>query len=224
MPDRLAIAVDGPCASGKGTVARGVARELGYQYVDTGAMYRAVAQVARQRGVAWDDEAALGPLAAGLRFAFTWDGDLLRVVVDGVDLTEAIRTDEIGRGASDVSKLPAVRGALLDLQRGLGLAGGVVMDGRDIGTVVLPDAGLKIYLDADVDERAQRRYAEMVRRGIDTTLPETREALVARDRQDMERAHAPLRQADDAVRVDTTGMDIPAAIDAVLGLARARGA
>lgn len=224
MPDPIAIAIDGPSASGKGTVAKGVARALRYQYVDTGAMYRAVAYVARQRGVSWDDEARLAPLAAGLRFSFSFDGELLRMNVDGEDLTTAIRTDEIGRGASDVSKLQGVRDALLGLQQAMGAAGGVVMDGRDIGTVVLPDARLKVYLDADVEERAQRRYAEMVQRGVNTTLQETRTGLVARDKQDMERAHAPLRQADDAVRVDTTGMSIPDAIDRVLALARARGA
>ncbi|HMV67426.1 MAG TPA: (d)CMP kinase, partial [Myxococcota bacterium] len=161
----ITIAVDGPASSGKGTVARAVARALGYAYVDTGAMYRSVALVASRRGVGWDDEPALADLAAGLSFRFGWDGARLRVEVDGEDVTAAIRADTFGTGASRVSRLPRVRAALLDLQRALGAAGGVVMDGRDIGTVVLPAADLKVYLDADVHERARRRHAEIVGRG-----------------------------------------------------------
>lgn len=218
----LTIAVDGPGSSGKGTVARGVARALGYQYVDTGAMYRSVALVARERGLSWSDEAAVSALASGLEFHFEWSGDVLVVVVDGVDLTTAIRADDIGRGASDVSVLPGVREALLGLQRQLGEAGGVVVDGRDIGTVVLPDADLKVFLDAALDERARRRHEELVRRGGTSSLAEVRAALELRDRQDRERAIAPLRQAPDAVHIDTTHMTIPAAVEAVLALARRR--
>ncbi len=221
---RLVIAVDGPASSGKGTVARQVARVLGYQYVDTGAMYRAVALVAHDRGVAWDDEPALSALAGALRFRFAWDGDLLAVFVDDRDVTREIRAEEMGEGASAVSKLPGVRTALLDLQRALGADGGVVMDGRDIGTVVLPDADLKIYLDASLEERALRRHEELLRKGEQVHYEDVLDSIAARDKQDRERAVAPLVQADDAVHVDTTDLTIRQAIDAVLALARARSA
>jgi cytidylate kinase len=138
----IAIAVDGPAASGKGTAARALARALGYAFIDTGAMYRAVALVARRAGVSWDAEAELGRLAQDLDFAWRWDGEGLRLSVRGEDVTEALRDGEIGTGASRVSRHPAVRAALLEAQRAAARRGGVVMDGRDIGTVVLPDAEL----------------------------------------------------------------------------------
>jgi cytidylate kinase len=220
----ITIAIDGPASSGKGTVARAVARALRYAYVDTGAMYRAVAWTADQRGVAWDDEAALTTLAQGLRFEFAWDVDLLRVWVDGVDITTALRLDRFGTGASLVSKLPGVRTALLGLQRDLGARGAVVMDGRDIGTVVLPDAQLKIYLDADVSERARRRHEELIERGELVHFDEVLAALQERDRQDMERSVAPLKPAADAVRLDSTELTPRQVVDRVLSAARERGA
>jgi cytidylate kinase len=216
----ITIAVDGPASSGKGTVARAVARELGYAYVDTGAMYRAVALCAERRGVSWEDENALAALASGLRFRFSWRGELLRVEVDGEDVTSEIRLDQYGTGASRVSRQPAVRLALLGLQRALGAAGGVVMDGRDIGTVVLPDAELKIYLDADVHERARRRYEEILRRGEAVVLEQVLAAMVERDRLDMQRDVAPLRPADDAVVIDSTGRTPQAVTEQVLVLAK----
>jgi cytidylate kinase len=219
---RLTIAVDGPGSSGKGTVARGVARELGYRYVDTGAMYRAVALRAREAGVDWDDAEGVAALARALRFEFDWDGEVLRVQVDGHDVTRPIRADDIGQGASRVSTHPAVREALLGLQRSLGAEGGVVMDGRDIGTVVLPDAQLKVFLDASLEERARRRHEELIRRGETPHVADVRAALEARDHQDRERAVAPLRPAEDAVVIDTTALSITQAIDALLSIARAR--
>jgi CMP/dCMP kinase len=214
----LTIAVDGPGGSGKGTVARGAARALGYQYVDTGAMYRVVALFARRRGVDWDDAEGVADVARGLRFGFQWDEDVLRVVVDGEDVTREIRADEIGQGASRVSRHAAVRDALIGLQRALGAGGSVVMDGRDIGTVVLPDADIKIYLDASLEERARRRHEELLRQGGVAHLAEVRDALAARDRQDRERAVAPLRPAEDAVILDTTDLTIRHAVDALLAL------
>jgi cytidylate kinase len=216
----IAIAIDGPASSGKGTVARGVARALGYAYVDTGAMYRSVALVAQQRGVPWDAHEALGVLAASLDFRFRWADGTLTVHVDGEDVSTAIRTHDIGTGASRVSKHPPVRDALLDLQRGLAKAGGVVMDGRDIGTVVLPDAELKVYLDASLDVRAQRRHGELCERGESPDLAAIRAAIASRDEADASRDVAPLKPADDAHIVDTTALDVDGAIAAVLALVR----
>jgi CMP/dCMP kinase len=217
----LIIAVDGPGSSGKGTVARGVAAALGYRYVDTGSMYRAIALLASRRGVAWSDADALAALARSVVFDFEWDGDVHRVLADGEDVTRAIRGDEIGQGASLVSRHPGVRDALLGLQRGLAAAGGVVMDGRDIGTVVLPNADLKVYLDASIDERARRRREELLRRGETVTAAEVRDALILRDKQDSERVVAPLRVAPGAVVVDTTELTVRQAVDALLALVRA---
>lgn len=221
---RITIAVDGPGSAGKGTVAKGVARALGYQYVDTGAMYRAVALFCRRRGIAWNDDQGAARVASSLDFQFSWTGDVLVVQVDGEDVSSAIRQDGIGRGASDVSALPAVRKALLELQQGMGAKGGVVMDGRDIGTVVLPDADLKIFLDASLDERARRRHEELIRRGETVPLNQVRAGLAFRDKQDSERAVAPLKQADDAIYLDSTEYSAAQMIDHVLDLARERGA
>ncbi len=223
MP-RITIAVDGPGSAGKGTVAKGVARALGYQYIDTGAMYRAVALVCRHKGIAWNDDAACAAVAAELAFEFRWTGDVLHILVDGEDITSEIRQDGIGRGASDVSALPSVRKALLGLQRALGAEGGVVMDGRDIGTVVLPDSELKIYLDAELDERARRRHEELVRRGETVPVNQVRAGLAFRDKQDSEREVAPLKQADDALFVDSTALSAAQVVEKVLALARERGA
>lgn len=213
---QLTIAIDGPASAGKGTVARGVARRLGYQYIDTGAMYRSVAWIAREQGLSWSDEQAVAQLARELSFAFVWDGDTLRIEVDGTDCTRFIRTDSIGTGASLISSHPAVRAALLDQQRQLGERGGVVMDGRDIGTVVLPHADLKVFLDADLDVRAQRRHEELLRRGEVLSFTEVRASLDARDRQDRERDTAPLSCADDAIRMDTSELTERQAVEAVL--------
>ena len=217
---KLTIAVDGPASSGKGTVARGVARALGYQYVDTGAMYRTVALLAQEREISWSDVTAVSELAQSLQFRFIWDGDVLRVFAGDREVTSLIRHDGIGRGASEVSAHPSVRTALLELQRQLGHQGGVVVDGRDIGTVVLPDADLKVFLDADVDERARRRHEEMLRHGEVSSYHDVHDAIERRDRQDRGRAVAPLKQAHDAIVLDTTNLTIRQATDAVLALAR----
>jgi len=201
---RLTIAIDGPASSGKGTVARLVARDLGYAYIDTGAMYRSVALAAMNLALDLQDAEALGALAAALDFRFEWSGDDLRIFVDGEDWSERIRTEAVGMGASNVAVHAPVRRALLDRQRQLGQAGGVVMDGRDIGSVVLPDADLKVYLDASREERAIRRHREMLARGLDVAIETILREVTDRDAKDRERAEAPLIQAHDAVYLDTT--------------------
>lgn len=217
----MRIAIDGPASSGKGTVARLVARTLSLPYIDTGAMYRAVGLFALEQGVSLSDGPALAQLASRLDFSFSWDGTTLRLAVNGRDITEAIRTEVIGRAASDVAAIPDVRRALLERQRALAREEGVVMDGRDIGTVVLPDAELKIYLDASLPERARRRARELKDRGDDEDTQEIMIDLKARDAQDSGREVAPLKQADDAVYIDTTTLTTRQACDQVVALARA---
>lgn len=212
-----AIAIDGPSGAGKGTVARAVARALDYEYVDTGAMYRAVAWKARHDGVVVDDEAAVASIAARARFDLGGD----RVVIDGHDVTQPIRTPEIDIAAAAVARLPRVRAALVERQRGLAAQGGVVMEGRDIGTAVLPDAAVKIYLDAAPEERAARRARDPAHVASGRALGEVADALAARDHLDRTRDASPLVQAPDAVRVDTTGVPLEAVIARVLAIVTA---
>jgi cytidylate kinase len=220
----LCIAIDGPAASGKGTVARGLAAALGYTYVDTGTLYRTVALRAGQLGIPLDDEASLSELAAALPVELCWDGKRLSVVLDGADVSQAIRAETVGQGASAVATLPGVRAALLDLQQRLGEAGGVVMDGRDIGSVVMPKAELKVYLDASLEERATRRLLELQGRGIEADFEQLCREVAARDTQDAGRAVAPLQILPDSWRLDTTGMGPEQVLAAVLAEAYRRGA
>lgn len=217
----LTIAIDGPASSGKGTVARKVAETLGYAYVDTGTMYRAVGLMALRAGVDPKDAPGTTEIARGLHFGFDWHKGQLRILVDREDLSGAIRNEAVGKAASAVAVHPGVRAALLQTQRDLGAGGGVVMDGRDIGTVVLPGADVKIFLDASLEERARRRHAELP----ETTYERVYSELAARDAQDSGRAAAPLRQAEDAVRLDSTRHSIEQVVDEVLRLvAERRGA
>jgi cytidylate kinase len=205
---KLVVAIDGPAGAGKSTAARLLAARLGYDLLDTGAIYRVMALVARQRGIAWDDGPAVAALASGLDLAFRLDGDVNRVLAAGGDVTAAIRTPEMSDGASRVSALPEVRAVLLGIQRALGARGGVVAEGRDIGTVVFPDAGAKFFLTASEEERARRRVAELVGRGQPADFAQTLAEMRARDTRDSTRAVSPLRPADDAVHVDSTGLTI----------------
>lgn len=214
----VTIAIDGPASSGKGTVARAVAERLGYAYVDTGAMYRSVGLRALRAGVDPTDAIVTTEIAKALHFTFDWHKGTLRILVNGEDLTRPIRAEDVGRAASAVAVHPGVRAALLQAQRDLGAGGGVVMDGRDIGTVVLPNAELKVFLDASLDERARRRHLETP----GSTYEDIRRDLAARDAQDSGRATAPLRKAEDAVVVDTTGMSIEEVVAEVLRLAEER--
>jgi CMP/dCMP kinase len=203
------VAIDGPAGAGKSTVARKLAERLGFVLVDTGAMYRCVALAAKQAGVAWSEGPSVGALAAELvaveALRFERDADRrLRVRLSGEDVSEAIRTPEIGMGASKVSAHAEVRAALLDLQRQSGRDGNVVLEGRDIGTVVFPDADIKFFLTARPEVRARRRYDELDDKGQAVTFEQTLAETVRRDKQDIEREHAPLRQASDAIVVDSS--------------------
>jgi cytidylate kinase len=208
----LTIAIDGPSGAGKGTIARTVAAALGYRHIDSGAMYRAIGWKALQQRVPFDDEAAIAQLADGARIDVAND----RVTIDDTDVTRAIRTPEIDRAAAGVARLPAVRSVLVERQRHLGAGGGIVMEGRDIGTVVFPQADVKIYLDASPDERARRRAADPAHSAGTEPVSEVVTALAARDELDRTRAASPLYAADDAIVIDTTGKPIDEVVGAVL--------
>jgi cytidylate kinase len=218
----IRIAIDGPASSGKGTVARMVAQALDYAYIDSGAMYRTVALLASEAEIDLTDADALEELACSLAFDFQWDGADLHIIVNGRDVSSAIRLEHIGRGASDVAILPQVRSALLGRQRALAAAGSVVMDGRDIGTVVLPEAELKVFLDASVEERATRRYRELQQRSAAIEYDRLIEEIRSRDEQDRGRETAPLKQANDAVYMDTTQLSPAQAASQIVEIARRR--
>src|SRR3990170_3178339 len=210
------IAIDGPVGAGKSTVARALARRLGYRYVDTGAMYRSVAWAAVQGGILLSDAAAVAGVARDLDIEFVPDGGGQRVLVNGENATEAIRRPEMSEASSIVSAIPAVREAMVALQRRIGESGDVVMEGRDIGTVVFPEAAVKVYLDASLDERARRRFTELRGKGEPVTYEEVRRALEERDRRDSTRAHSPLRVAPGAIVVNSTGMVVDGVVEEIV--------
>ena len=217
------IAIDGPAGAGKSTLARALARELGYLYVDTGAIYRTVALRAREAGADPSDAEQVAPLLEDLDLRMDYGGDgVQRMYLSGRDVTEAIRENEISALASQVAALPAVREFLLDFQRKQAREHNVVMDGRDIGTVVLPQAGVKIFLTAAPEARARRRTAELLQRGQDADFDEILREIRQRDEQDENRPVAPLRQAEDAALLDTTNLDLKGSLEALLTLVRER--
>lgn len=216
---RPIVALDGPSGVGKSTVARLVAERLGYTLVDTGAIYRSVAWLARQKGTSWDDGGDLSSLivASDIRLSRGTDGSSV-VLIDGKACGQEIRTPEISMGASSVSRHGKVRSVLLDLQREFGRQGGVVLEGRDIGTVVFPDAEVKAFLTASPEVRAKRRYDELVGKGVEVTYKETLSEVILRDEQDANREVAPLKPATDATIIDTSEMSIGQVVSRVIEL------
>lgn len=218
------ITVDGPSGSGKGTICHLLARELGWELLDSGALYRLVGLAARHHGVDLSDEEALVVLAAHLDVQFVArEGDSVQIILEGEEVTDAIRTEAVGKDASIVAAIPAVRDALLERQRAFAELPGLIADGRDMGTVVFPEASLKIYLDASAEERASRRYNQLINKGLGASLQAILEDIQARDDRDMNRAVAPLKPAADAVILDSTKMSIEEVLAAVMDEARHKG-
>ena len=214
--ERFAIAIDGPAGSGKSTAAKETAKRLGVVYVDTGAMYRTVALACMRAGVSVSDEAAALSVLNRIDMRIEPEQGGQRIFLDGKDVTAEIRTPEIGKGASEVAAFRKVRERLVEIQQELARKYPVVMDGRDIGTVVLPDAELKIYLDAGVEERARRRQGELREQGKKEELSEVMEKIRQRDEADKTREHSPLRMANDAILLDSTGMSAEEVVQAIL--------
>lgn len=222
-PTRLVVAIDGPAGAGKSTAAKLLAQRLGYALLDTGAIYRTLALLARREAIDWGNGPGVARLAQTLEISFAFEEGTNHVFLRGADISQEIRVPEISDGASRVSALPEVRAALLDLQRRLAEAGGVVVEGRDIGTVVFPHAAAKFFLTATADERARRRVIELRAAGRTVDPAETLAELRERDHRDSTRAVAPLRKADDAVEIDSSAMGPDAVVDRMAEVVRSRG-
>ncbi len=212
------IAIDGPTASGKGTIAEKVAAMLGWSYLDSGALYRLCALQAQRDGAALDDEAQVAAIARALPVRFVAG----RIELGGNDVTDIVRDESVGNAASRVAVLPVVREALLALQRGFRVPPGLVADGRDMGTIVFPDAELKVFLTASAESRAERRHKQLIEKGFSAKLPDLLRDLQLRDARDANRAVAPLRPAEDAIVIDSTHLDIDATVEQVLKAYHAR--
>lgn len=211
----ISVAIDGPSGAGKSTLAKRLAKELGYLYVDTGAMYRSIGLYALRQGVDPKDEAAVTALLPQIQIELRYVNGAQRVLLCGEDVSEAIRAENVGMATSAVSAHPPVRAFLLELQRGMARTHDILMDGRDIGTVILPDATVKIFLTASAEARADRRFKELQEKGVATDYETVLEDIRQRDYQDSHRATAPLRQAEDAVLVDTSDMDLEQSFQAM---------
>jgi cytidylate kinase len=218
----LIVAIDGPSGAGKSTLAKRLARELGFTYLDTGAMYRALALKLLRQGFDFADENALESIVDSTQIDLAASDGQSRALLDGVDVSDSIRTPEVSQMASRVSAFPVVRKRMLQLQRALGRKGSVVAEGRDIGTVIFPEAEVKIFLDATVNERARRRYEELRSAGRNVTFEETTREIVERDKRDSERALAPLKKADNALCIDSSGLSAEAVVHRVMQTIRER--
>jgi len=223
MPEPLVIAIDGPAGAGKSTVAQKVAERLGLNYVDSGATYRAAALKVLQSGISSDDEQAVARLIAQTDIRIITEGLQFRVLLDGQDVMEEIRTPEVTLAAAKVSRLPEVRTKLVAAQRSCAVGRGVVMEGRDIGTVVFPDAALKVFLRADPVERARRRLKQDSKKGRSATLEQTADEIARRDKLDAERKISPLVAAADACQIDSTDLVADQVVEQILDLARKKG-
>ncbi|MEJ2139974.1 MAG: (d)CMP kinase [Gammaproteobacteria bacterium] len=213
------IAIDGPGGAGKGTVSRLVARELGWHLLDSGSLYRVTAYAAAQRGLDLRDSSAVADVARALELRFAEGEDEVKVILKEKNITKLIRTEKVGTNASIVAADPAVREALIDRQRGFAVPPGLVADGRDMGSVVFPHAGLKIFLTASVAERARRRYKQLKDKGMDVSLPALSRDMEERDRRDSDRSVAPLRACDDARVLDSTNLDIAEVVSRIISWA-----
>ena len=218
----ISVAIDGPSGAGKSTLAKRLAKELGYLYVDTGAMYRSIGLYALRQGVDPKDEAAVTALLPRIRIELRYVNGAQRVLLCGEDVSEAIRAENVGMATSAVSAHPSVRAFLLELQRGMARTHDILMDGRDIGTVILPNATVKIFLTASAEARADRRFKELQEKGVDTDYQTVLEDIRRRDYQDSHRATAPLRQAEDAVLLDTSELDLEQSFQAMKKLILSR--
>ena len=218
----LTVTIDGPSGAGKSTAARGLARRLGYVYIDTGAMYRAVAIEVRERAFVFDSEENLCEWTSSLKIAFSDRDGEPHIFCNGRDVTRMIRSPEVSLLASEISKRKGVRDALVKMQREMGNGGSVVLEGRDTGTVVFPQADIKFYLDAHAEERARRRYDELVKKEMKVSFEETLKEVVERDRNDMNRTLSPLRRAEDAVLIDSSHRSAEDVIEEMVRLVKER--
>lgn len=219
---KTSIAIDGPAGSGKSTTAKLVAKELGLQYVDTGAMYRAVALKILKTNTDPNDIDKISKLVKDIDISFKTDNNELKIFLDGEDVTEAIRNPEVTNLSSPISAIPSVREAMVNLQKNLGKNGGVVMEGRDIGTVVMPDADIKIFLIASLHERTKRRHLELQKKGIEKDFYELEKEILARDVRDSSREISPLTKAPDAIEIDTTNLTIEEQVEKIVSIAKER--
>lgn len=218
MSDIPVLTIDGPSGSGKGTIAQLMAKKLGWHYLDSGAIYRVLAQAAIKHEVELDNELRLAEIAKHLDLVFSLESDVLTVMLEGEDVSNLIRSEQAGNAASKVAALPLVRGALLDRQRAFCQLPGLVTDGRDMGTVVFPDAKYKVFLTASAEIRAERRYKQLKEKGIACNLPALIAEISERDERDSQRQVAPLRPADDALQLDSSAMGIEAVYKQVSAL------
>ncbi len=222
MEKQYLIAIDGPVGAGKSTVAKITAKKLNIIYVDTGAMYRAVGLYVTRKGLDTKKSEDVNSVLNEINLDVKLSNEGQMIFLNGEDVTKLIRTPEISMAASNVSAIPEVRVKLVDMQRKLAETKSVIMDGRDIGTVVLPNATTKIYLNAELDERADRRYKELIKKGQDVTFEDVKADIVKRDTNDMSRAVSPLKKADDAIELDTTGLTLEEVVDKVIDIINGR--